>query len=85
MAQNDQRLKQVESQLTSIQSLLLQRGTFPLQPKPNPKKEGANVVKGRNNSYNQWGTFIRSNRIQEDFEETEGSSPKATKVKRRKY
>ena len=53
MAQNDQRLKQVESQLTSIQSLLLQRGTFPLQPKPNPKKEGANVVKGRNNSYNQ--------------------------------
>ena len=63
MAQNDQRLKQVESQLTIIEFLLSQRQTctLPSLPEPNPKKEDANVV------------MTRSKRIQEDSHEKKGS------------
>ena len=55
-------MKQMESQLTNIQSFLSQRqlDNLPSQPKPNPKKEDVNVV------------MTRSKRIQEDFEEKEG-------------
>ena len=66
MTQNDQRMKQMESQLTNIQSFLSQRqlDNLPSQPKPNPKKEDVNVV------------MTRSKRIQENFEEKEDFSQK---------
>ena len=46
ISQNDQRMKLMESQLTFIHSLLLQRApnTLPSQTKANPKKKEVNAM-----------------------------------------